>query len=192
MVLVKDFETAKQRLAVALRPEERRELARTNAELAILAARAADRVLAVCGSPDAAKLAITLGADVLLEDEPNGQNSAARLGIVHASAAGARAVLLLSSDLPLVTSDAISELLHVGQSLSAPAVVAASAIGRHGTNALYLAPPTAIGLHFGDSSLAKFESEARHRGVVFRVFYSPALALDLDEPSDLRLLEEAG
>jgi 2-phospho-L-lactate guanylyltransferase (CobY/MobA/RfbA family) len=67
--------------------------------------------------------------------------------------------------------------------------VAAPAVGRGGTNALYLAPPDAVGLHFGDDSLAKFEADARRNGVEFRLYRSRSLALDLDEPDDLAALE---
>ena len=190
VVLVKDFGSAKQRLAPALRPEERGRLARTNAKLAIAAAAAADRVLAVCGSRDAAELAEALRVEVLLEAQPRGQNSAAWLGITHAMSVGARAVLLLSSDLPLVTHNAIADMLRVAEQLAPPAVVAAPAIGRNGTNALYLAPPTAVELHFGDGSLAKFESDAIQRGTRFQLYPSPELALDLDEPSDLEMLKD--
>src|SRR5437879_6829081 len=101
VVLVKDFEQAKQRLRPALDPGQRRELARENARLALAAARAGDRLLAVCGSEAAAELARRAGAEVLLEDQPAGQNPAARLGSAHATARGAAAVMLLSSDLPL-------------------------------------------------------------------------------------------
>ena len=69
------------------------------------------------------------------------------------------------------------------------AVLAAPATGRGGTNALYLSPPDAIGLHFGDDSLRRFEHDAAARDVRFELFEAPELALDLDEPSDLAILE---
>ncbi len=185
IVLIKDFGSAKQRLAPALSPEERRQLARANARLALAAASAADRVLAVCGSPAAAGLAASWGAEVLLEDIPRGQNQAARAGIARSLAGGASAVLILSSDLPLVTRAAISGLLVAARRLGAPAAMAAPAVGRGGTNALYLSPPDAIGLHFGDDSLNKFARDARERGVTFAHHDSDALALDLDVPADL-------
>jgi 2-phospho-L-lactate guanylyltransferase len=185
IVLIKDFGSAKQRLASALSPEARRKLARANARLALAAASAADRVLAVCGSRAAAGLAASCGAEVLLEDIPRGQNQAAREGIARSLAGGASAVLILSSDLPLVTRAAVSGLLVAARRLRAPAAVAAPAVGRGGTNALYLSPPDAIGLHFGDDSLNKFARDARERGVTFAHHDSDALALDLDVPADL-------
>ncbi len=185
VVLVKDFDQAKQRLGPALDPGQRRELARENARLALAAARAGDRVLAVCGSEPAAALGREAGAEVLLEARPAGQNPAARLGIQHATAQGAGAVLLLSSDLPLVTRRTIATMLSAARRLGSPGVLAAPATGRGGTNALFLSPPGVIELHFGDDSLREFEHDAASRGVRFGLHESPRLALDLDEPTDL-------
>jgi 2-phospho-L-lactate guanylyltransferase len=188
VVLVKDFSEAKQRLRPALDSEQRRDLARRNASLALAAARAGDRVLAVCGSEAAAEAARQAGAETLLEAQPSGQNPAARLGIAHAAAGGAGAVLLLSSDLPLVTRRIVAGMLAAARRLGRPAVLAAPATGRGGTNALYLCPPDAIELHFGDDSLVKFGRDAAARGVRFELYESPRLALDLDEPADLEEL----
>ncbi len=188
VVLIKDFGAAKQRLSPALGPQARSEMARRNAGLALAAARAGDRVLAVCGSPAAAEVARLTGAEVLLEARPAGQNPAARLGLEHARGRGAGAVLLVSSDLPLVTRSALGGMLRAGAALAPPAVLAAPATGRGGTNAIYLAPPEAVGLHFGDDSLMGFEADARARGVRFELWESPPLALDLDAPEDLEAL----
>jgi len=185
VVLVKDFDSAKQRLGPALDPAERRKLACGNARRAIRAAAAGEHRLVVAGSEEAAALARKLGADVLVEPRQEGQNVAARRGIDHAVQNGAGAVLLMSSDLPLVTRKAVRDVLEVVSRLDAPAAVAVPAIGRGGTNALYLNPPDALGLHFGADSLAAFEREAKQRGVAFVVLPSRAMALDLDEPADL-------
>lgn len=185
VVLVKDFDDAKQRLRPALRPDETRRLARDNAGLALAAARVGDQVVAVCGSEAAAELARDAGAEVVLEARPSGQNPAARLGIEHACRRGAEAVLLLSSDLPLVNRRAVGGMLASARRLDPPAVVAAPATGRGGTNALYLCPPRVVDLHFGEDSLVEFERDAVSRGVQFQLYQSPQLALDLDEPTDL-------
>jgi 2-phospho-L-lactate guanylyltransferase len=191
IVLIKDFDSAKQRLQPALGPRSRRALARRNAQLAVAAAAAGDRVLAVAGSEEVARLAQGWGADVLLEPRPEGQNVAAARGIARAIEQGADAVLLLSSDLPLVTVDAVREVLDSGARLENPVAMAVPAVGRGGTNALYLRPPDAVTLQFGDDSLAKFRHEAEARGVEFVVHHSDAMALDLDEPGDLARLRRA-
>lgn len=191
IVLVKDFGSAKQRLRPALGPSSRRELARRNARLAVRAAEAGDHVLVVAGGEGVAALAGVWGADVLLEPREEGQNVAASRGIARAMSAGADAVLLLSSDLPLVTAESVRELLDSAAAIDGPLVMAVPAIGRGGTNALYLRPPCAIALHFGDDSLDKFGHDAESRGVEFVIHHSEAMALDLDEPSDLARLRRA-
>jgi 2-phospho-L-lactate/phosphoenolpyruvate guanylyltransferase len=191
VVLIKDFDSAKQRLRPVLGVKSRRALARRNAHLAVTAAAAGDHVLVVAGGEEVAEMAATWGADVLLEPHEEGQNVAARRGINRAAEKGADAVLILSSDLPLVTPGAVRELLEAAARLDSPVVVAVPAIGRGGTNALYLRPPEAIGLHFGDDSLAKFREDAESRRVEFVIRHSDAMALDLDEPSDLARLSPA-
>ncbi len=191
VVLIKDFDSAKQRLRPALGTKSRRALARRNARLAVRAAFAGDRVLVVAGSEEVAEIARSWGADVLLEPREEGQNTAADRGIKRAQEAGAAAVLVLSSDLPLVTEHSVRELVDLAARHRAPVAVAVPAIGRGGTNALYVRPPDAIGLHFGDDSLVKFQEDAESRGVEFVVHHSDAMALDLDEPSDLASLSRA-
>src|SRR5262249_4265109 len=158
------------RLRPALDAGQRRELARENARLALAAARAGEHVLAVCGSAAAAALAGETGAEVLLEADPSGQNPAARLGSDQASSRGARSVLLLSSDLPLVNRRTVATMLSAARRLGSPGVMAAPATGRGGTNALFLSPPGVIDLHFGDDSLRKFEGDAAARGVPFALY----------------------
>jgi 2-phospho-L-lactate guanylyltransferase len=190
VVLVKGFDQAKTRLSPAVPPARRRELAARYAELAMRAA--GPGAVVVAGSADVVALAGRVGLEAILEDRPSGQNPAARRGVELAIERRAPALLLLSSDLPLVTPEVIADLLAAGERLSAPAVLAAPAGGRGGTNALYLKPPGAIDLHFGDQSLAKFAADAHRRGARFELFQAPELALDVDEPADLQQLPAAG
>jgi 2-phospho-L-lactate guanylyltransferase len=183
VLLMKDFELAKTRLSSVLDPAARRVIA-TDFALAALDA-VGPGALVVAGSEGAARLARETGNEVVVEERAGGQNPAARLGIEVAVERGADAVLLLSSDLPLIDAGVVSRLLAWADGLPRPVVAAVPATGRGGTNALYLAPPDTIELHFGDDSLAKFESDARGRSVRFETYDSPELALDVDEPSDL-------
>lgn len=185
IVLVKDLDQAKQRLGDVLDAKARRALALRNAERAIRAAGAGDYRLVVGGSAEVKEIAERLGVQAVIERRQQGQNVAARLGIKHALEGKARAVLILSSDLPLVTAKSVREMLNAASRVATPAVVAAPAIGRGGTNALYISPPDAISLHFGADSLTAFRNEAESKGVNFAVHKSDAIALDLDEPEDL-------
>jgi 2-phospho-L-lactate guanylyltransferase len=186
VVLIKDFDSAKQRLSSVLDAEARRVLAADLAQ-AVLGATGPE-ALVVAGSEALASELRRLGNEMIVDR--SGQNGAAAAGIRHAVAGGAEAVLLLSSDLPLIRRETVKLMLDEAEALEPPAVLAAPAIGRGGTNALYLAPPDVIGLHFGDDSLAKFQADARERGVSFALHESPELALDIDEPSDLVAMQE--
>ncbi len=194
VVLIKDFTTAKSRLAPVLAPQPRRRLAEMTAARALDAALAVAPTLAVCGSAEAADLARLRGAALVVEPSPSGQNPAAALGLAEVSDRGANSALLLSSDLPLVDETAIRRMLAATE-VPGALVIAAPADGRMGTNALYLRPPGGFSLHFGQASLPKFAEEARLGGRRFIVHDDPSLALDLDEPSDLsawRRLEPTG
>jgi len=190
IVLVKDLDQAKRRLGHVLDPKARRALALRNAERAIRAAAAGEHRLVVGGSAEVKELAERLGVEAVIERRQEGQNTAARRGIAHALKSKARAVLILSSDLPLVTPKSVRDMLEVAGRVVPPAVVAAPAIGRGGTNALYLNPPDAISLRFGVDSLKAFRREAETKGIAFAVHKSEALALDLDEPEDLALARD--
>jgi 2-phospho-L-lactate guanylyltransferase len=188
VLLLKDFELAKTRLSSVLDPSARRIIA-IDFALAALGA-VGPSALVVAGSEAAAATAREAGNEVIVEDRAEGQNPAARLGIRAAADAGADAVLLFSSDLPLIEPAVVARLLDWADRLPRPVVVAVPALGRGGTNALYLAPPDAIELHFGDDSLGKFEADARAHRVRFETYRSPELALDVDEPSDLAAFRE--
>jgi 2-phospho-L-lactate/phosphoenolpyruvate guanylyltransferase len=184
VVLIKDFTTAKSRLAPVLDAAPRRRLAEMTAARALDAALALAPTFAVCGSVEAADLARLRGAALVVESAPSGQNPAAARGLAEVTERGAQSVLLLSSDLPLVDEAALRRLL-AETDVPGSLVVAAPADGRQGTNALYLRPPGDFSLHFGEASLPRFAEEARLRGRRFIVHEDPSLALDLDEPSDL-------
>src|SRR5258708_28106943 len=154
VVLIKDFDSAKQRLRPALGPKERRALAQRNAQLAVQAAAAGDRILVVAGDDEVAELAKAWGAEVLLEPSQEGQNVAAARGIARTVEGGADAVLLLSSDLPLVTVDSVREVLDAGSRIKGPVAVAVRALARGGTHPLCLSSPGAITAPFAAAELS--------------------------------------
>src|SRR4029077_20735363 len=84
VVLVEDFDSAKQRLGPALDPSSRRALVQRNAQRAVRAASAGDQRLVVAGSQEVATMADRLGAQVILEPRQEGQNVAAKRGIARA------------------------------------------------------------------------------------------------------------
>jgi 2-phospho-L-lactate guanylyltransferase len=189
VVLIKEPGTAKTRLASILPDAERRRLAEECALRALTAAHSVAATLAVCGGPGAARLAGRAGAEACVERRPEGQNRAAERGLAAVAAKGAAGCLLLSSDLPLVDADSLRRLLQQAEAVEGPVAVAAPALGREGTNALFLRPIGGFDLQFGEASLPRFAAEARRRGRQFVIHHEPALALDIDEPDDLVTLD---
>lgn len=181
---------AKSRLGGALDAEERRDLvirmlARTVAA-AIATPELADTVVI---SPDREALDVASAAGArTMRQRTQGLNAGLVEARDDAVAGGASAVLILPIDLPLVTPAALGELIDTAD---VPVPVVALVSDRHGrgTNALLLAPPDAIAPAFGGDSRAAHVAAAAAARARFVEVESP-LAVDLDTPDDLLLLEE--
>lgn len=184
LIPVKRLGKAKERLSAILTPSDRRALG-----LAMLAdvLRASEKWTArivVTSDPDAEAVAIALGC-TLLEDPGLGLNPAISSGTERATELGATAMLVLPSDIPLVSSDDLTFLFG----FDADVVVARSSDG--GTGALLRRPPGVIPPAFGPGSAARHVAEARAGGLVVAEVDRPSLALDIDLPQDLQALAAA-
>jgi 2-phospho-L-lactate/phosphoenolpyruvate guanylyltransferase len=125
-----------------------------------------------------------LGVRVMHQMLDAGINSACEAAIASSSAVGISNALIVSGDLPMVTSESITALLQAAD-LQHPGVTIVPDRHHVGTNALVCTPADAIQLHFGPNSFAEHMRMARERGLATRVFDSGELALDIDEPEDL-------
>jgi 2-phospho-L-lactate guanylyltransferase len=194
VVPVKTFVNAKSRLAPVLGEQERRLLARRllRHTLEALADASFDRVLVVSRDEDAIGLAHIMGM-VGLRERARTLNQALRFAASYAIAQGATSLLVVSADLPLVSS---ADLVAMKALPDFHGIVIAPDRAGTGTNALYLSPPNAIHFVFGENSFAKHQAEARAEGLEVRVVQRPGLSFDLDTPEDLadlpRLSREAG
>ncbi|MGH2781300.1 MAG: 2-phospho-L-lactate guanylyltransferase [Thermoleophilaceae bacterium] len=190
---VKSFGAAKQRLASALSPGARRELARAMfADVldALLEVPDLDEIAVVAADREAASAITpaTHGAPVrrLSDTEQAGQSAAALIGIRHALEHGFERVLLVPGDTPLIDPAEVAALL----ARAAPVAVVPDRHGT-GTNALVLSPPDAIEPSFGPGSRARHEAAAATAGVPDPVEEVPTLMLDVDTVDDLAALEAA-
>jgi 2-phospho-L-lactate guanylyltransferase len=188
---VKRFGAAKQRLAAGIDEERRAMLAAAmlgDVLDAIGRTRAIERTIVVTAEPRAVELAEGAGAEALTDFADEGHSEAALAGIAAAEARGADCVVLLPMDCPLLDPRELDRLL-TGMPESYVAVVP----DRHGTgtNALALAPPSAIRPAFGEGSCARHVAAAREAGLPFSVEELPSLALDLDTPADVVALTRA-
>jgi coenzyme F420-0:L-glutamate ligase/coenzyme F420-1:gamma-L-glutamate ligase len=106
---IKRFAHAKQRLDLDDRAAVMREMA--EGVLGALAASSVDATLVVTGDDDAQALAVEHGAGVVEEGELRGHSAAAALGVAAALERGARTVLLVAGDCPLLTAADLDDLL---------------------------------------------------------------------------------
>ena len=119
-----------------------------------------------------------------LQDPGGGLNAALGLACRYAADRGARAVVVLPSDLPNVTADDVKAL--VATLGSGPGCVIAPDQQEEGTNALALAPPHADFFRFGPDSFQAHIEAAKARGLKMRILRRPGLAHDLDTPEEYR------
>jgi 2-phospho-L-lactate guanylyltransferase len=185
IVPVKRFPEAKQRLAPVIDDDRRMELVAAMLEDvldAVAASSSIERTIVVSGDPLAQEIASAAAAEVVPDPSDAGHVEAALAGMARAEAHGARCIVLLPGDCPLLAPRELDRLLT-----GIPAPYAAIVPDRHGegTNALVLSPPGAIRPAFGEGSRARHVEAAREGGIPFAVEEVPSLALDLDTPADL-------
>jgi 2-phospho-L-lactate guanylyltransferase len=182
---VKRFDDAKQRLAAGIDAGRRRELAGAmvaDVLEAIGQARGIDRLIVVSGDPIAQELASKAHAEIVPDPEDAGHVEAALAGIARAEVEGAKRVVLLAGDCPLLDPRELDRLLT-----GVPDSYVGIVPDRHGsgTNALLLSPPDAIVPAFGEGSRERHVEAARQAGVPFGIEELPSIELDLDTPADV-------
>ncbi|HEU5152428.1 MAG TPA: 2-phospho-L-lactate guanylyltransferase [Iamia sp.] len=178
VVPVKAFRAAKGRLAGALDPAARADLARTMAEGVVRAA-APLPVTVVCDDADVAAWARGLG--VTVGWTPGlGLDGAVEAGVAAVEAAGATRVVVAHADLPLARDLAGLADEHD------PATIALVP-DRHGDGTNVVVLPAGCGFRFayGPGSFARHRAEAARLGVAVHVVDDPRLGWDVDLPADL-------
>ncbi len=188
VVPVKNFDNAKQRLAGALSPVERRQLCQIMLEdvLDELAeVPGLSDLLLVSREPAAAVLAARTGARVVAEPANEGQSAAAERGARALAAAGADAMLQLPGDIPGVRAAEIMAVIAAHTALPKPGATLVPAHDRRGTNCVLCSPPGVLPFAFGHESFVPHCDAARAEGLALRILELPGIALDLDTPEDL-------
>ena len=187
VVPVKDTAAAKQRLASAVPQHLRQQfmLAMLEDVLAALADAPglAGRLLGTT-DPAAQRLAARYGFDWLTDGAGDGHTGAVAAAARHLAGNGADGMLTVPGDIPLVTAAEIARLLDAHR--PAPAFTIAPSHDELGSNAIIVSPPDAVPLRFGDNSFFPHLAAAEARGLHPTVLPLPGIALDIDNPDDLR------
>ena len=189
IVPVKPLRRGKSRLAGLLTEEQRTRLNRYLLEhtLTILnEISEIEHTLVVSRDPAALALTRSMGGRTVLEDGAPQFNTAIKRATIVAQAQGARAVLILPADLPLVGPADLKELLRLGN--NPPAVVIAPDRRLDGTNGLFVNPAGLIEYGYGPGSFHCHCARATAAGARLEIMHSDRFGLDLDLPEDLELV----
>ena len=190
---LKDLVQAKTRLSGLLRPSERRTLAQAMAEdvLAVLADHAGiTQITLVSDDPCAELLARKYGAACWSESSlacrglnPLMQTAAERLMV-----SCEEPMLVLHCDLPLLTADDVSAVLASQRALNG-VVIGCDRKGR-GTNLLAFGASTSPQFCFGIDSCIRHLASAQRAGFPAEILQRSGIAVDVDEPADLKCVME--
>jgi 2-phospho-L-lactate/phosphoenolpyruvate guanylyltransferase len=184
VVPAKSLLQGKSRLRGVLCDEDRARFAQRLLEhvLEVLGACALDGVLVAAGGDDVAALARTRGAHVLRDRGEGSLATVVDRALAEVAARGAASAVVVMADLPWIEPGDVADLLAaLGDH---DIVLVHDHIGRH-TNAMALAPPTAMPTCFGRAdSFAAHRAAARAAGLRTIVVDSPRIAFDVDSPAD--------
>ena len=191
-VPVKTFATAKHRLAPLLTPAQRNSLAAAMLEdvLSALAGAPLGGIMVNTEDAEAAAMARRFGAEVVAEQARDGHTAAVAAMARILAARGASAMLALPGDIPRVTAAELGQVCATGRR-PPPAFTIVPAHDERGSNAVLVAPPTAVPLRFGDDSFFPHLDAARRHGIEPVVVKLSGIALDIDRPEDVHALLRA-
>ena len=185
LVPVKSLTAAKTRLRPTLSTEECAALALCMGRdvLTVLRdTRQVEKVNLLGSEANAKELSGEYDCEVIAEDRGSDLNSNLADAAQRLTRDGARTLLILPGDLPMLTTADIESVLN--QHTDGVTVCPAARDG--GTNALVVTPPDAIHFQFGKDSARRHISAAERAGLANRRLELPAFARDIDTPDDLR------
>lgn len=191
LVPVKNLSGAKQRLAALFDQPTRTELAQAMLfDVLETLGTWIDRpeVSIVTSDPFALQLAKHFCFSVIPDDANRSQTDAIEMATRYCEAQGVDSTLVIPGDIPLIQSWELEKILQ-----SAPtegSVLVRAADGR-GTNAIWRRPAGLFPARFGNDSFAPHHAAAQATGKPCVVLSLPGIALDIDNPSDLRALAAA-
>lgn len=191
LIPVKNLNTAKQRLASMLSQPARTELAQAMLldMLEVLASWAnRPAVSLVTSDPFACDLASRFDFEIIADHVNRSETDAIAMATQVCELRGLDYTLVIPADIPLIRTWELNKILEMAP--EAGSVLAPAADGR-GSNAVFRRPAGLFPLRFGNDSFQPHLAAARATGKPCSVLFLPGIALDVDNPSDLRQLAEA-
>jgi 2-phospho-L-lactate guanylyltransferase len=191
IVPVKPLRRGKSRLSEVLSEEERLGL---NSQLLIHTIDTLreipeiEQVLVVSRDQAALSLARAHGARTVQENGAPELNVALTRATIVAKQYATRGVLIIPSDLPMISREDISTMLDMVK--DPPVVVVAPDRKMEGTNALLVCPVGLIEYDYGPNSFERHCLSAKEAGARLEICELASLALDMDVPEDLELVSD--
>jgi 2-phospho-L-lactate guanylyltransferase len=189
IIPVREFDESKQRLGGVLTPKERADL--TFALLLKIVSQLqlskVDKIIMVAADDTEVRSALPSLSKLEIVKESvhhGGVNSAMRDGLQRTSTSSSK-VLLLPSDLPLITSSVIDKALD---SLDVNELIINPSIRKDGTNLLGFWRNNPIELHYDDDSVAKHLREIEKMKLRFLLLEWKEFQIDVDDAEDLNYL----
>lgn len=179
LVPIKSFDLAKGRLADALDPHQRADLARQMAA-GVLRARGSVPAWVICDDAEVAAFATKNGAGVIWAPS-RGLNPAVTDGVEFLAGQGAERVIVAHADLPLAT-----DLAWVGDF---DGVTIVPDRRDDGTNVLCVPTGKNFVFQYGEGSAARHMAEAERLSLELRVVPDDKLGWDVDVPEDLAVID---
>ena len=187
VIPVRSIANGKSRLASAVSRPRRQVLNRTLLVRTLQVVSAVidmHRIVVVSRCPEAQDIARRHGAVILPEPPGAGLNRAIAIGRDYALGRNCNGLLVLPSDLPLVSQKDLRSFVRQRVPRNAVAICP----DRHGvgTNALFVPRPAGFTFRFGGRSAAAHAREAKRIGRVVVSKNIPSIDFDLDTPGDYR------
>ena len=190
LVPVKKLSGAKQRLAALLDQATRTEPAQAMLlDVAETLASWPDRpqVALVTSDPFARDLAQRFGFELIPDSTNRGETGAIEMATAVCQSRGVDFTLVIPGDIPLVHTSELEQILEAAPDQGS--VLCPAGDGR-GTNAVFRRPAGLFPLRFGNDSFKPHLAASRATRKPLVVLSLPGIALDVDNPSDLRRLSE--
>jgi 2-phospho-L-lactate guanylyltransferase len=183
VVPVKNLLKSKLRLSVLLNNTERQALTLAMLEdvLGALRFSMVCRTIVISSDSTVHRFAENFGIEALQENG-QGLNQAVDQATQWCIQKGAKSVLTLPVDIPLITSDDINHIINLGHEETS-IVISPSRNG--GTNALLQRPPNLIPPCFGPDSFKEHLNQALTMGIQPKIYRSPRVSLDIDSERDI-------
>lgn len=188
LVPIKNTASAKQRLASILDQPARTQLAQamlTDVLTTLHEWKNRPKVGIVTSDPYAVKLATEYLFEVIPDPDNPGETGAIEMATRVCIQHGEKSTLVIPGDIPLIQSWELEEIYkHAPEEGS---VLVPAGDGR-GTNAALRRPANLFPLHFGNDSFKPHHAVAQATGKPCVVLKLPGIAVDVDNPADLRQL----